>query len=184
MWVGVVFVAAVGVAVAGDVEPVAPPAFAVVGGFEELVDEVGEGVGGGVGDEGVDLGGCGGEADEVEVGAADEAVFVGGWRGCEGGGSIFARMKWSMGLRGQVSSLVGTVVVESGWNAQWGWGLAPALSVASRMKAGRRIVNVTVAFFWVRWEGKCGEGDGVRGIPWVWIRCIGLCFCRELVESF
>lgn len=84
-----VFVAAVGVAVAGDVEPVAPPAFAVVGGFEELVDEVGEGVGGGVGDEGVDLGGCGGEADEVEVGAADEAVFVGGWRGCEGGGLDF-----------------------------------------------------------------------------------------------
>ena len=82
--VGDVFVHAVGVGVAGDVEPVAGPARAVLGRGEEAVDEVAEGVGGVVGEEGGDFGGGGWEAGEVEGGAADEGVAVGG----RGGGEV------------------------------------------------------------------------------------------------
>ena len=67
-----------GVGVAGEVEPVAAPAFAVVGGGEEAVDEFGVGVGGRVGGEGFDFGGGGGETGEVEADAADESAPVGG----------------------------------------------------------------------------------------------------------
>ena len=73
--VEVVFLA-VGIGVAGEVEPVASPAFAVVRGGEEFVDEIGPGVGGIVVDEGGDLRGSWREAEKVEVGAADEGVAV------------------------------------------------------------------------------------------------------------
>ena len=78
---GDVFVHAVGVGVAGDVEPVASPAFAVAGGFEEFVDEARPGFIPGVGEEGVDLLGGGREAVEIEVGAPDEGEFFGGLGG-------------------------------------------------------------------------------------------------------
>ena len=66
------------VGVAGDVEPVAGPAFAVVWGGEEFVDYFCEGVGSFVFFKGFDLIEGGWEAGEVEIGAADEIVF-GGW---------------------------------------------------------------------------------------------------------
>ena len=79
----VVEVEAVGVAVADGVEPVAGHVFAVAGGGEEAVDELGIGVGGGVLEKGLGLGRCGGKAGEVEGDAADEAAFVGGFVGGE-----------------------------------------------------------------------------------------------------
>jgi len=66
------------ICVAGDIEPVAGPAFAVVWGGEEFVDNFGEGIGGFVFFECFDLIEGGREASEVEVGAADEVVF-GSW---------------------------------------------------------------------------------------------------------
>lgn len=75
---GDVFVHAVGVRVAGNVEPVASPAFAVAGGFEEFVNEAGPGVFADVGEEGVDLLSGGRKAVEVEIGAPDEGEFFGG----------------------------------------------------------------------------------------------------------
>ena len=75
---GDVFIEAVGVGVAGDIEPVAAPAFAVVRGIQEAVDDAGEGVGRVVGEEGGDVVGRGREAGEVEGGAAEEGAFVGG----------------------------------------------------------------------------------------------------------
>ena len=62
---------------ADDVEPVLAPAFAVVGGGEEAVDDSGPGVGGFIGEEGGDFGGGGGEACEVEGYAADKSGAVG-----------------------------------------------------------------------------------------------------------
>ncbi|MCX6606969.1 MAG: hypothetical protein NTV52_25770 [Acidobacteria bacterium] len=97
--VAVVFVAA-GVGIADDVEPMAGPAFAVVGRGEELVDEAGPGVGAGIVDEGGDLIGCGRKADEIEIGAADED----GLGGARGGGKPlvfpFERQKVIYSIRG------------------------------------------------------------------------------------
>ena len=76
---GDVLVEAVRVGVAGDVEPVAAPAFAVVGRGEEPVDDPGEGVGALVGQEVLDLGFRRGQADQVERGAAEKRAPV-GWR--------------------------------------------------------------------------------------------------------
>ena len=84
----VVALEAVGVGVAGEVEPRAGPADAEFGGVEELVDEGfdgGLGVFGGGGFEGGDLGGGGREAGEGEVEAAGEGGRVGGF----GGGEVF-----------------------------------------------------------------------------------------------
>ena len=72
-----VFFVAVGIGVAGEVEPAAGPAFAVVGRFQEVIDDDGEGLGGWVGGELVgDFDGRR-KADEVEVDAADEGVGIG-----------------------------------------------------------------------------------------------------------
>ena len=71
----VVEVEAVGIGVAGGVEPVAAHVFAVALGFEEAGDEFFVGVGGGVGEEGVDFLEGGREAGEVEGDAADEGFF-------------------------------------------------------------------------------------------------------------
>ena len=68
---------ALGVGVAGDVEPVAAPALAVVRRGEQAIDEAGEGVGGGVAFEGVDLLGRRRHAPEVDGGAADQGPLVG-----------------------------------------------------------------------------------------------------------
>ena len=64
---GIVGVVAGRVGVAHDVEPVASPAFAVVGRGEQAFDEAGPGVGRGVGQIIVDFGGRGRQAEEVEV---------------------------------------------------------------------------------------------------------------------
>ena len=98
----------VGVGIAGDVEPMAPPAFAVAGRGEEAIDHAGEGfaVGGGVGLEGLDILPGRRQSREVEcrppdqftptdpgglgeptrlAGAREEAVDVGACRSVCGG---------------------------------------------------------------------------------------------------
>jgi hypothetical protein len=71
------------VGVARDVEPVAAPALAVAGRGEKAVDNLGEGVGRAVGEEGVDFVESGRKAGEIETGAADERALVGGCGGFE-----------------------------------------------------------------------------------------------------
>ena len=68
---------AVGVGVAGDVEPVARPAFAVSRRGEQPFNELSVGVGRGVSDEGCGLGGRGRQSREVDRRAADERGAVG-----------------------------------------------------------------------------------------------------------
>ena len=87
----VVDVDAVRVAVAGDVEPVARAMLTVVGRGEVAVDHVLVGVGRGVLEEGVELGGSRREAGEVERDAADEGAAVGGGGGSEGLGFELGR---------------------------------------------------------------------------------------------
>ena len=79
--VGDVLVEAVGVGVAGDVEPVPAPALAVGGRGEQPVDDLGEGVGRVVGEEGVDLLRRRRQAGQVEGRAADQRPPVGRRRG-------------------------------------------------------------------------------------------------------
>ena len=74
---------AVGVGVAGYVEPFAAPAFTVVGRGEQAIDDFREGVGGVIGQEGLGFFGGGREADKIERGAAEERDFVGGAVGPE-----------------------------------------------------------------------------------------------------
>ena len=82
----VIDVEAVGIGVAGGVEPEAGAVFAVLGGGEVAVDELFVGVGGGVGEEGFDVGGLGRETGEIEGEAAGEGAAVGfGSRGETGG---------------------------------------------------------------------------------------------------
>ena len=70
-------------AVAGDVEPDAAPALAVVRRCEQAVDHFGEGVGRGVFFEGRDFFGRGRQAGQVEASAADQVVLAGGLDGLE-----------------------------------------------------------------------------------------------------
>ena len=86
---GVADEVALGVGVAGDVEPEAAPAFAVAGGGEEAVDGAGVGVGRAVGEEGGDFGGRRGEACQVIGDTAQERAGVGGGGGREAGGGEF-----------------------------------------------------------------------------------------------
>ena len=83
---GAVVLIAVGVGVAGGVEPAGGHAFAVAGGFEETVDGCFEGAGGLVVEEGVEFGGGGGEAGQVEGCAAEEELAG----GCGLGGEVLA----------------------------------------------------------------------------------------------
>jgi hypothetical protein len=69
---------ALGVGVTGDIEPVAGPVFTVLRGGEEALDDLGVGVGRGVVDEGLHVGGVRRETDEIEIDAADEGGFLGG----------------------------------------------------------------------------------------------------------
>ena len=68
---------ALGVGVAGDVEPVPPLLFAVARRGEEPVDDFFVGVGGGIGDEGCHLLGLRGQSGEVVRDAADERAAIG-----------------------------------------------------------------------------------------------------------
>ena len=74
--VRVVLVTAVGITVAGNVEPVSPPAFAVMRGGEEFVDDVFEGIRIRIRDEGFHLCWCRWQTDEIEIGAADERAAI------------------------------------------------------------------------------------------------------------
>ena len=74
---------AFGVGVAGDIEPVAAPTFAVGRGGEEAIDELGVSVRRGVGYKGVDLRGGGRESGEIEAEAADKGAPIGGGVGGE-----------------------------------------------------------------------------------------------------
>ena len=78
-----IFLEAVGIGIAGGVEPVAAPTFAVVGRGEEAVDLLAVGVGALVGHEGVDFGRGGREANEVEGESPEEGSFVGRRRGTD-----------------------------------------------------------------------------------------------------
>ena len=75
--IGEVFVEAVGIGVSGDVEPVTPPALAVVHRRQATVDQSFVGVGGIVVEKLGDLGGSRRQSDEIEKDAADEGPFVG-----------------------------------------------------------------------------------------------------------
>ena len=68
---------AVGVGVVGDVEPVAGPAFAVVGRSEQAIDELFIGIGRFVGDKRGHFLGRGRQAEEVERQPADERAAIG-----------------------------------------------------------------------------------------------------------
>ncbi len=93
---------AFGIGVAGDIEPVAGPAFAVAGGVEELFDGGGVVFGGGVLEEGVDLLGGGGEAGEVIVEPAEERARVGWGCGLGLGGFEFSEDELVDGVGGPV----------------------------------------------------------------------------------
>ncbi len=67
---------AVGIGVANDVEPFGGPALAVGRGGEQAVDDLFVGVGRFVFQEGVDFGGRGRQAGEIEGDAADEAAAI------------------------------------------------------------------------------------------------------------
>ena len=71
-WVSVVFVTAVGVAVAGEIEPVAPPAFTVMRGGQQFINDLRPGPGRLIGEEGFHLGRGRRETDQVEVGPAQQ----------------------------------------------------------------------------------------------------------------
>ena len=74
---GVVGAVAGGIGIAGDVEPVAPPALSVGGRCEEPVDDPLPGIGRGVVEEGADLRGRRREAGEIEGDAAEERAPIG-----------------------------------------------------------------------------------------------------------
>ena len=71
---------AVGVGIASQVEPVAAPAFAIVGRGQQAIDQTLVGIRGLVINKGVDLGGRGRQAQQVEAEAADQrdAISFGG----------------------------------------------------------------------------------------------------------
>ena len=73
----VVVLVAVALGEPGQVEPVPCPSLAVTPVGQEPVDDLGEGVGRGVGDERLDVLGGWGQADEVERGAADQGPATG-----------------------------------------------------------------------------------------------------------
>ena len=65
------------VRVPGEVHPDARPAFTIVGRGEQPVDHPSEGLGTGVGEEGLDVCFSRRQAGQVEGGPADEGAFVG-----------------------------------------------------------------------------------------------------------
>ena len=74
---------AVGVGVAGDVEPTAGGVFAVMGFGEKTINLLFVGIGRGVGEKRIDLGGGGGKADEIQRKPAEQRGFVGFGRGVQ-----------------------------------------------------------------------------------------------------
>ena len=77
-----VYLIAVCVGVASGIEPIDGHAFAIAGRGEEATDGLLKGVGSAIGEEGIHLGGCGGEAGNVEGSAAQQSFFRGerNWR--------------------------------------------------------------------------------------------------------
>jgi len=71
--------------VADDVEPVPPPAFAVVGRGEEVIDNAFVGCFRGIGREGLDLLGARRKADQIEEQPTDEGPRISGGRRAEAG---------------------------------------------------------------------------------------------------
>ena len=99
---GIIGVVAGRVGVAHDVEPVASPAFAVVGRGEQAFDEAGPGVGRGVGQIFVDFGGRRGQAEKVEVGAAQEHCR---WGAIDGGELLVAKARTDEAIDGRESRI-------------------------------------------------------------------------------
>ena len=73
----------VAIGVAGKVEPVASPLLAVVGRIEQPVEQVAVSAGACIAQEGIDFGGRGREADQIEMDAADQRGFPGFGRGSD-----------------------------------------------------------------------------------------------------
>ena len=74
---GQVVVVSVGVGVAGQVEPVASPALAVVGGTQKIVDEALVGVRARIFQKRLHLPGLGQQSDQVQIGPADQGRLLG-----------------------------------------------------------------------------------------------------------
>ena len=60
------------VGITNDIEPVSSPAFTIMFGFEQVIDQPWPGIRRGIIDEGRHLLGGGWQADEIEIGATDE----------------------------------------------------------------------------------------------------------------
>ena len=73
----------VAVGIAGDIEPIGGHAFAVAGGSEEAIDDLGQGAGRAVGEKRVDFREGRREASEVEGKPANKGGAVGLGLGCE-----------------------------------------------------------------------------------------------------
>ena len=79
----IVGVVAARVGISRDIHPIAAPALAVMRRGEQILDQVGKRVRRFVGQKCVDLRGCRGEADQVEIGSAQQGPLVGRRRGRE-----------------------------------------------------------------------------------------------------
>ena len=75
-----IFLVAIAVGVAGEVEPLASPLFPVALGGEQLVDQALVGIRSFVVDEGIGLSGVGGQTDQVEIKSSDQRIPVGFFR--------------------------------------------------------------------------------------------------------
>ena len=93
-----------GVAVTGEVEPMAAPLFAVTGGGQELVERMLPGLGGWVAQECVDLGLGGRQAEQIIAGALEQRETVSWWAGRDAGGPELLVEKGVHGIRGASGS--------------------------------------------------------------------------------
>ena len=77
---GTIFLVAIAVGVAGEVEPLASPLFPVARGGEQLVDQALVGIRSFVVDEGIGLFGVWRQTDQVEIKSSDQRILVGFFR--------------------------------------------------------------------------------------------------------
>ena len=141
--VGDVLVEAVGVGVAGQVEPVPAPALAVLGRGEQPLDDPGEGVRGHHRRGSVDLLGGRRQAGQVEGRPPDQGPPVGRGGRRRPLASSAARMNRSSGDRGQRGSATpGTGGSAGGRNAQW---LRPCsrLTLVAPVESGKNPPRLT-----------------------------------------
>ena len=89
---------AVGVGIAGRVEPGGRPALAVVRRGQQSIDQALVGVGRSIGEECIDLGDARRQADQIERNAADQTLAVGWRRGARPSFSRRARTNESIGI--------------------------------------------------------------------------------------